>query len=95
MKMAAKTILDTIGRTPLVGLGSHFAENAKGAIWLKMEYVNPSGSLKDRIALKMIEDAEGKGLLKPGSTILESSTGNTGIALILCRGSERIQGRHL
>jgi len=81
MKMAANSILHTIGHTPLVKLGSRLAENAKGAIWLKMEYVNPSGSLKDRIALKMIEDAEGKGRLKPGSTILESSTGNTGIAL--------------
>lgn len=79
--MAAKTILDTIGRTPLVGLSSNFVDSARGAVWVKMEYVNPSGSLKDRIALQMIEDAEAKGVLKPGSTILESSTGNTGIAL--------------
>jgi cysteine synthase len=79
--MAARTILDTIGRTPLVRLGAHFVGNPKSAISVKMEYVNPSGSLKDRIALKMIEDAEAKGILKPGSTILESSTGNTGIAL--------------
>ncbi|MBP1719964.1 MAG: cystathionine beta-synthase, partial [Deltaproteobacteria bacterium] len=79
--MGEKGILDTIGNTPLVKLGARLAENAQSAIWLKMEYVNPSGSLKDRIALKMIEEAEAKGLLKPGATILESSTGNTGIAL--------------
>jgi len=79
--MAVRSILDTIGRTPLVKLGANFTENSRSVIWVKMEYVNPSGSLKDRIALKMIEDAEAKGALKPGSTILESSTGNTGIAL--------------
>ena len=79
--MGEKGILDTIGNTPLVKLGARLAESAQSAIWLKMEYVNPSGSLKDRIALKMIEEAEAKGLLKPGATILESSTGNTGIAL--------------
>jgi len=79
--MAEKSILDTIGHTPLVKLRSRLAGDDKSPIWVKMEYVNPSGSLKDRIALKMIGDAEGKGLLKPGATILESSTGNTGIAL--------------
>lgn len=78
--MEAKSVLQMIGHTPLIKVG-RLAENLKANIFVKPEYVNPSGSLKDRIALKMIEDAEQKGLLKPGYTILESSTGNTGIAL--------------
>lgn len=78
--MEDKRILDVIGHTPLVKLG-RLAENVKANLFVKLEYVNPSGSLKDRIALKMIQDAEEKELLKPGDTILESSTGNTGIAL--------------
>lgn len=69
-----------IGHTPLIKMG-RLAEGLKANIFVKPEYVNPSGSLKDRIALKMIEDAEQKGILKPGYTILESSTGNTGIAI--------------
>jgi cysteine synthase A len=78
--MEAKSVLQMIGHTPLIKVG-RLAENLKANIFVKPEYVNPSGSLKDRIALKMIEDAEQKGLLKPRHTILESSTGNTGIAL--------------
>jgi cysteine synthase A len=78
--MGAKNILDVIGQTPLIKLG-RLAEHVKANIWAKLEYVNPSGSLKDRIALKMIEEAEAEGILKPGVSILESSTGNTGIAL--------------
>ena len=78
--MKAGSVLQMIGHTPLIQVG-RLAENLKASILVKPEYVNPSGSLKDRIALKMIEDAEQKGLLRPGYTILESSTGNTGIAL--------------
>jgi cysteine synthase A len=78
--MKAKSVLQMIGHTPLIKLG-RLAEGLKSNIFVKPEYVNPSGSLKDRIALKMIEDAEQKGILKPGYTILESSTGNTGIAI--------------
>jgi cysteine synthase A len=78
--MEAKSILQMIGHTPLIKVG-RLAENVKANIFVKPEYMNPSGSLKDRIALKMIEDAEEKEFLKPGYTILESSTGNTGIAL--------------
>ncbi len=75
-----ESILEAIGNTPLLRLRnvpSHIHAN----IWMKLEFLNPSGSLKDRIALRMIEDAEKRGELKPGYTILESSTGNTGIAL--------------
>lgn len=74
------SVLELIGNTPMVRL-SRLTGDLTADILVKLEYFNPSGSLKDRIALKMIEDAESKGILKPGSTILESSTGNTGIAL--------------
>jgi len=67
-----KTILDAIGNTPLI--------NIEG-IWVKMEYLNPSGSIKARIAKYMIERAEKEGLLKPGDTIVEASSGNTGNAM--------------
>ena len=67
-----KTILDAIGNTPLI--------NIEG-IWVKMEYLNPSGSIKARIAKYMIERAESEGLLKPGDTIVEASSGNTGNAM--------------
>ena len=67
-----KTILDAIGNTPLI--------NIEG-IWVKMEYMNPSGSIKARIAKYMIERAEAEGLLKPGDTIVEASSGNTGNAM--------------
>ncbi len=67
-----KSILDAIGNTPLVNLEG---------IWIKMEYLNPSGSIKARIAKYMIERAEKEGLLKPGDTIVEASSGNTGNAM--------------
>jgi len=78
--MKTKSILDTIGHTPLIKV-DRLGEGVKAKLFVKPEYMNPSGSIKDRIALKMIEEAEEKGWLKPGYTILESSTGNTGIAL--------------
>jgi cysteine synthase A len=78
--MKAKSVLQVIGHTPMVKLG-RLAEYIRANVLVKLEYLNPSGSLKDRIALTMIEDAEEKGDLKPGYTILESSTGNTGIAV--------------
>jgi cysteine synthase A len=73
------SILEMIGHTPLLKLKMQGQSGIN--IWAKLEYLNPSGSLKDRIALRMIEDAEKNGKLKAGFTILESSTGNTGIAL--------------
>jgi cysteine synthase len=75
-------ILATIGRTPVVNL-SRISPKPTVRILAKLEGNNPSGSLKDRIALAMIEDAEARGALKPGQTILEPSSGNTGIALAL------------
>jgi [CysO sulfur-carrier protein]-thiocarboxylate-dependent cysteine synthase len=77
-------ILGAVGNTPLVGLPSFSSERVK--IYAKLEGHNPTGSTKDRIALAMIEDAEASGRLKPGMTILEPTSGNTGIALsAICR----------
>ena len=73
-------MLEAIGNTPLVKLNRVISEG-QADVYVKAEYLNPSGSLKDRIALEMIRDAEEKGLLKPGYTIIEASTGNTGTAL--------------
>lgn len=78
----AKSVLDLIGKTPMVRL-KKLAENIEGTVLVKLEYLNPSGSIKDRITLAMIEQAERDGILKPGYTIVESSTGNTGISLSL------------
>lgn len=77
------SITELIGGTPLVRVPHFLAANgAEDAnIALKLEYFNPAGSVKDRIALAMITDAEEKGLLKPGGTIIEPSSGNTGIGL--------------
>lgn len=76
----AKSILDLIGNTPLVKLNS-LTKDVQANVLVKLEYLNPSGRQKDRIALKMIEEAEKEGALKPGFTIIEASTGNTGISL--------------
>lgn len=74
------SILNLIGNTPIVKL-NRIGKNVSANILVKLEYLNPSGSIKDRIALEMIEQAEKEGKLKTGFTIVESSTGNTGIAL--------------
>ncbi len=77
--MKASSILETIGRTPHVRLGRLFGSRVE--VWLKLERVNPGGSIKDRIALSMVEDAEARGVLKPGGLIVEPTSGNTGIGL--------------
>ena len=76
------SIVETIGDTPLVKLNS-VNKGIKGTILVKVEYFNPGNSIKDRIALKMIEDAEKEGILKPGGTIIEGTSGNTGMGLAL------------
>ncbi|HOB68118.1 cysteine synthase A [Ottowia sp.] len=79
--MKANTILDTIGRTPHVRIHRLFGEGAN--VWVKCERANPGGSIKDRIALGMIEAAEKAGQLKPGGTIIEPTSGNTGVGLAM------------
>ncbi|MGJ7488489.1 cysteine synthase A [Variovorax sp. LT2P21] len=83
--MKAQTILETIGRTPHIRVQKLFAGTAKGTqqVWIKSERANPGGSIKDRIALAMVEDAERSGALKPGGTIIEPTSGNTGIGLAM------------
>ncbi len=76
------TILDTIGRTPLVKL-NRINQGYKPQIFAKVEYFNPGGSVKDRIGLEMIEEAERDGRLKPGGTIVEATSGNTGLGLAI------------
>ena len=77
-----KNILSTIGNTPIVQL-THITDPDSAEIWAKLEGFNPGGSVKDRIALAMIEAAEQDGLLQPGGTIIEPTSGNTGIGLSL------------
>lgn len=79
--MKANSILQTIGNTPHVRINKLFPNNIE--VWVKLERANPGGSIKDRIALNMIEDAEQKGLLNPGSVIIEPTSGNTGIGLAM------------
>ncbi|WP_314324653.1 cystathionine beta-synthase [Paenarthrobacter ilicis] len=78
----AQSVLDLIGNTPLVKL-NHVTEGIKATLLVKLEYINPGGSIKDRIAVKMIEDAEKDGRLLPGGTIVEPTSGNTGVGLAL------------
>ena len=75
-------ITDIIGGTPLLKLNNYSEAHGLGAdVYAKLEYFNPAGSVKDRLALAMIEDAEARGVLKPGATIIEPTSGNTGIGL--------------
>jgi len=78
------TITELIGKTPLVQISKFAAKrNAKANIIAKVEFFNPGGSVKDRVGLNMIEEAERKGILKPGGTIIEPTSGNTGVGLSL------------
>ena len=80
-----ESVMDAIGRTPIVKLGN-ISKGLKSNIWAKLEYTNPGGSIKDRIAKYMIDKAEREGKIKPGDTIIENSSGNTAMGLaIICR----------
>ena len=78
--MRAANILETIGNTPHIRINRLFGD---AEVWVKSERSNPGGSIKDRIGLAMIEDAERSGAHKPGGTIIEPTSGNTGIGLAL------------
>ncbi|MCI4667547.1 MAG: cystathionine beta-synthase [Bacteroidia bacterium] len=80
--MIYNNIIETIGNTPLVRL-NHVASQIKGQVVVKVEYFNPGHSIKDRIAIQMVEDAEREGKISPGGTIIESTSGNTGMGLAL------------
>ena len=75
-------ILETIGNTPLIKLNKVTSE-VEATVLAKVEYFNPGNSVKDRMAIKMVEDAEKDGILKPGGTIVEGTSGNTGMGLAL------------
>ena len=79
--MKAENILQTIGNTPHLRINHLFDRRVE--VWAKLERANPGGSIKDRIGLAMIEDAESRGVLRPGMVIIEPTSGNTGIALAL------------
>lgn len=79
--MKATSILETIGNTPEVRINNLFGRKAE--VWMKLERANPAGSIKDRIALSMIEDAEKRGILKKGSVVIEPTSGNTGVGLAM------------
>ena len=83
MNKIIETTLELVGNTPLLKASRYAAQANAGNVNIlaKLEYLNPAGSVKDRVALAMIEDAEEKGILKPGATIIEPTSGNTGIGL--------------
>ncbi|NDV80632.1 cysteine synthase A [Bacteroides sp. 51] len=82
MEKIAKKLTDLVGNTPLLELTNYNeSKGLQARVVAKLEYFNPAGSVKDRIALAMIEDAEAKGVLKPGATIIEPTSGNTGVGL--------------
>ncbi len=82
MQGAKANIIDAIGHTPIIKLNK-LAAHVKSDIYVKLEFLNPGGSMKDRVALNIIQDAERRGLLKPGSTIIEATSGNTGAGLAM------------
>ena len=93
MAQIASTLTELVGKAPLLELGKFSkAQGLDTPIVAKVEFFNPGGSVKDRIALAMIEDAEQKGILKPGATIIEPTSGNTGVGLALVSA---VKGYHL
>lgn len=93
MTKVARSLTELVGNTPLLEL-NHFAKlnRLKARVLVKLEYFNPAGSVKDRVALAMIEDAERRGLLQPGATLIEPTSGNTGVGLAFVAAAK---GYHL
>jgi len=84
MSKIAKQLTELVGNTPLLELNKYStAKGLETPVIAKIEFFNPGGSVKDRIALAMIEDAEQKGILKPGATIIEPTSGNTGVSVMV------------
>ena len=93
MAKVAKSLTELVGNTPLLEVNNFIKKNdLKARILVKLEYFNPAGSVKDRVALAMIEDAEQQGRLKPGATLIEPTSGNTGVGLAFVAASK---GYHL
>ena len=93
MSKVAKSLTELVGNTPLLELNNFVKKHQlKARILVKLEYFNPAGSVKDRVALAMIEDAEQRGLLQPGATLIEPTSGNTGVGLAFVSASK---GYHL
>ena len=93
MAKIAKKLTDLVGNTPLMELSGYCGKyGLEQNIIAKLEAFNPAGSVKDRVALSMIEDAEARGVLKPGATIIEPTSGNTGVGLAMVA---TIKGYHL
>ena len=89
MARIARQLTDLVGNTPLLEFSNlNASKGLKAQVIGKLEYFNPAGSVKDRVALAMIEDAEAKGLLKPGATIIEPTSGNTGVGLAFVSASK-------
>src|SRR5690348_18320936 len=94
---AHKTVLDVIGNTPLVRLNK-VSQGLKPTILAKLENLNPGGSVKDRIGVAMVEQGERRGLLRPGGTIIEPTSGNTGVGLAMVasvKGYKRSEERRV
>ena len=81
--MIVESMLDLVGHTPLVQIAGRWDASRRAVVWAKMENLNPGGSTKDRICVAMLEDAEARGILAPPGTIVEATSGNTGIGLAL------------
>src|SRR5690554_8144474 len=96
-RKSSKNILETIGNTPMVRMNK-ICKHIPAKIYAKVEYFNPGHSVKDRMALQMIEDAEAEGKLKPGGTVIECTSGNTGMGLALAcivKGYKRSEERRV
>ena len=86
--MLLNSVMDAVGRTPLIRLH----KMSSGNVFAKAEFLNPGGSIKDRVAKHIIESAEKEGKLKTGMIIIEATSGNTGIGLTSCRNTKRVSG---
>ena len=90
MKKICGTILEAIGETPMIRINRLTRGLVKGTVLVKLETFNPGNSIKDRMAVKMIEDAERSGALKPGGTIIEGTSGNTGMGLAMIANAKKL-----